>query len=252
MLVCCLSVLIFVVLFSLVGLGSATAVVPLLVFFGYPPATAIAYALLVNVISSIVINFHLVIEGSHDIRRGLCIVLPAFVFSLPGGFVSGLLPGKVLLGAFAAFLFYSSFSILGILKKPSGKNNGFYHKDISPGKRCLYEVFLGAGVGFLAGLLGIGGGSILLPVLVNMGLEPVEVIPVVSMSVLLSSLGGFLSHLAFGGIKLTEALLFALIASAGAYIGNRLRKKLGSDSLKKVLAFVLLGLAIKVLFKIFH
>ena len=54
--------------------------------------------------------------------------------------------------------------------------------------------FVGSFVGVIAGLLGIGGGNILIPLLIMLGFEPKKVATTVSFVVPFSALGSFATY----------------------------------------------------------
>ncbi len=251
-----LVVLVATVLFAAAGLGSATLVIPVLVFSGLSPEEAISYGLLVNVISSSVVNIAHIHSGDFRFKFSIPTVSATFVASFIGAYLSSLINHRVLMGIFAVFLIYSSLSMLGLnlLYVVLGRRESGSYKEACHGWRVsavLELVVLGFISGILAGMLGIGGGSILLPIMVQSGYDPKEIVPMVSFVVLMSSIGGFVSHIAVGNVDFSRAVVLGTIAFAGGIVGFLLKRKMSSSSLKKVLGVLLIIIAVKVVWKVF-
>ena len=115
------------------------------------------------------------------------------------------------------------------------------------------EIGAGAGVGtvagFLGGLLGIGGGNFILPVLNWMGLDTKVAAGTTALVVVFSSLSGFLGHATMSGLDPWFVGIMAVMAAAGSIVGSQLMKtKFSSTQLKKVIGVLLFLIAIKMIF----
>jgi uncharacterized membrane protein YfcA len=108
---------------------------------------------------------------------------------------------------------------------------------------------LGIGIGLLSGLIGIGGGIILSPIILMLGWAGVkETAALSALFIFLNSVAGFLGSSVFH-IELTTQLWVILPLTVaggalGAYLGA---KKLSPKALKYVLAFVLAFAAVKLI-----
>ena len=125
-----------------------------------------------------------------------------------------------------------------------GKKEPIVH---ARGKSILF--LIGAIVGFIAGLLGVGGGNILIPLLILLGFEPKKVAMTVSFVVPFSALGSFFTYASY--VPLDWYLLFYISLSAilGGFIGNYLMHyKLDQQQIKKLMAVILYLLAFKLLY----
>jgi len=122
-------------------------------------------------------------------------------------------------------------------------------------RKALFEAqskltlfIVGAVVGFLAGLLGVGGGNILIPLLALLGFEPKKVAVAVSFVVPFSALGSFFTYASYIELDWILLALVALSAIIGGYIGNYLMHfKLQQSHIKKLMALILYALALKLL-----
>jgi hypothetical protein len=103
-------------------------------------------------------------------------------------------------------------------------------------------VLLGAGIGYLSGLTGVGGGIYLTPVLLLAGLAATKPAAGVSAGfILVNSLAGLGGHLSAGKPVPAALWQWCLAVVLGSLIGSTLGSRVfGSPTLRRVLAGVLL------------
>jgi uncharacterized membrane protein YfcA len=125
-----------------------------------------------------------------------------------------------------------------------GKKKILFHA-----KKRIVLFIVGIFVGFIAGLLGVGGGNILIPLLILLGFEPKKVAVTVSFVVPFSALGSFFTYATYVPLDWTLLGLISLSAIAGGYIGNYfMHFKLEQQHIKKLMAVILYMLAFKLLY----
>jgi uncharacterized protein len=107
--------------------------------------------------------------------------------------------------------------------------------------------------GFIAGMIGVGGGLFVLPLLILLFGVPTRIaIGVSSTYVGIAALPGFIGHLVGGSIfNIGTALPLAAAAFIGASLGPILSLKTGIKTLRIVLAIVLIALAVWMVVNIF-
>jgi uncharacterized protein len=112
-------------------------------------------------------------------------------------------------------------------------------------------VLLGAALGFLAGLTGIGGGVFLTPILILTGWEePRRTAGAAVVFILLNSIAGFLGHLSGARLVPPQAGILAAIAVGGALLGTYIGvHRLNALALRRVNAVVLVISGVKLLFE---
>jgi uncharacterized membrane protein YfcA len=160
------------------------------------------------------------------------------LFAPIGAYSSRFIDEDIVKFLFMLMLFYSASMMM------FGKKKALFH---AKGRMTL--IIVGAVVGFLAGLLGVGGGNILIPLLALLGFAPKKVAVAVSFMVPFSALGSFFTYASY--IQLDWILLgiVALSAIIGGYIGNYMMQfKLEQYHIKKLMALLLYMLALKLLF----
>jgi len=244
-----MEILIFIIsliaafIFSLGGVGAAIVLIPTLVSLGIPVNIAKPVGLFYNTVSLSGASINNIKNKRLDFKVGIPIIISSFLFAIVGAYISKYIPNRIILILFIGFLLFSGLMFLFHTKKEKEK----YRKDIPITRLSI----IGAFSGVLSGILGIGGGGIISPLMLLSGFNPKKTAAITAFVVPFSSFSAFLTYWAMGNIdwKIT------LIASSGGIIGAVLgtifmQKRLNPQSVKKILAVILLILAVKLLFKI--
>ncbi len=229
-------------IFSLGGVGAAIVLIPIMVSMGIPVNIAKPVGLFYNTISLSGATYSNIKNKRLDVRLGIPIIVSSFFFAVIGAYISKFIPAKVILILFIIFLIFSSF-IFFISKK--GKDR--YREDVP----YLALGGVGALAGLLSGLLGIGGGGIISPLMLMLGFNPKKITTVTAFAVPFSSFSGFLTYWAMGSVNWKLMLIVSLGGLIGASIGtNLMHERFHPQTVKKVLAVILLILAVKLMFKV--
>jgi uncharacterized protein len=229
-------------LLAMAGLGAAFLFVPLFYYLGVPLAEATPTALLLNVVSLLFATINYWRGKLINWQVGLPVLVMAVIFSPLGARLTASVDKTLLLGMFAAFLVFAGFMML------------FYK--VKKRKQALsrpVEIGAGLGVGsvagFLGGLLGVGGGNFILPVLNWLGLDAKVAAGTTALVVVFSSFSGFLGHASLGGLDPLFIGVMAVMAAIGSIVGSQLMKtKVSSQQLKRMIGVLLWLIAIKMIF----
>jgi hypothetical protein len=114
----------------------------------------------------------------------------------------------------------------------------------------LILVVIGIITGFLAGMLGIGGGLIVIPALVMfMGMTQ-QGAQGTSLAMMLPPIGiiAAWNYYREGHVDIKFALILAVMFIIGSYFGSKVAIKLSEETLKKIFGVFLLLVAVKMLF----
>lgn len=95
--------------------------------------------------------------------------------------------------------------------------------------------------GILAGLLGVGGGSILVPLLVALDHTPIQAVATSSLVILITSLSGSLSNWRMGYVDVKRVIYLGLPAAATAQIGVYLASRIPPYILLSIFGLFLLS-----------
>lgn len=258
--IACIVVLILAIPFSMVGQGGGSTYVPVLLAAGMSFYAASTTSLFMIMLASIAATLVFGRKKTVDWKLLISIVPLAILGSFAGGYVAQFLSVLVLKIIFATVLIIAAFFMF----RPAteGKSPGFMPKWLCWDRRCgeyQYRISMGllipaTGVaGFIAGMIGVGGGLFVLPLLVLLFGCPTRVaIGVSSTYVGIAALPGFIGHLVGGSaFNIWLALPLAAAAFIGASLGPMLSLKTSIGKLRVVLAIVLIALAVWMVVNIF-
>ncbi len=254
--------LIFTAIMAIAGVGAAFIVIPLLYYFGVDFLVATAIGLLLNTFSTGTASIRHARNNAIDYKIALPIIIASMVTTPLGAILSGLIQRQMLRFLFALFLLFVGVNILRKtyvqMKNEKQAFNSFSkhstsnsEREISVRTRIIISVVIGAIVGFIAGLLGVGGGSLILPFLLYMGMETKKAAGTTSFIVVFSSFLGFLSKIALTNITLDVVLVVSLViativaAALGSYL---MHYKLNKYHIRTVMGVMLLLVAFKILY----
>jgi uncharacterized membrane protein YfcA len=249
---------------SIVGLGGGIIIVPALLLVSpaligqqLDHATAAGISLSVLIVTALASTLSYKKRGIIDLRSGLLL----FASSGPAAVAGAALTGKLNAGSFnLAFGFFMLFmAVLLIVRdrmKPFTKewaikrtitdSSGQLHS-YSYGK--LPMLAIGACVGLISGLFGIGGGSLFVPVMVLLFRFPPHVAAATSMFVIfLSSIVGSGMHAALSEVNWLLVLALAPGAWLGGVIGAAIAVRMSGKGLMWLLRATLLALAAKMIY----
>ena len=232
------AIFVVAVLYSSVGHGGASGYLAVMAFLSVAPTVTRPTALVLNLfVASIgAIQFY---RAGHFSWK---LFWPFAVTSIPFAFLGGMitLPTnvyKVLLGLvllFAAFRLAWSFS-----------------KDVDPVPPKIWIALIcGAAMGLLSGLVGVGGGIFLTPLLLLMNWSETKTAAGISaLFILVNSASGLLGNYQQVSALPSDVWFWIAAAVAGGIVGSLLgSRKFDSLVLRRVLAAVLLFAALKLIF----
>lgn len=234
-------VLVFSTLFAMMGLGAAFLFVPFFYYLGVDLRIAIPTALFLNAVSMPFAAATYARARLIDYRAALPLLIAAAAFAPAGAWASQYAPRPLLLGLFTAFLIYAGISMLR-----RGPHHGV--RTLQPRRALAVNTGTGACAGFLGGLLGVGGGNIIVPVLNWLGYPPKVAVGTTALVVVAASWAGFLGHATLAALEPRLLLILGATAVLGTLIGARLTAvHLQGHQVKRVVGVGLLVVAVKML-----
>lgn len=229
----------FTTLLTIAGVGAAFILIPVFMALGVDIHTAMATALLLNTVGMSVASVTFVRRRLVDWRITIPILLVATALSPVGAHVSQGLDRTLLLWLFVGFLVFAALMML--LHTPRPRATAF-------GAGPLFGISMGVGgaAGFLGGLLGVGGGNIIVPTLVALGIDPKKASATSSFVVIFASFAGFLGHASMAGMNYPLLIWTALGSAGGAALGSWLMSdRMKGPQVKILIGIVLLAIAAK-------
>ncbi|WP_299627547.1 sulfite exporter TauE/SafE family protein [uncultured Tenacibaculum sp.] len=223
-------------LYASVGHGGASGYLALMALFTFPVLFMKPIALVLNIFVSGV-SFWFFRKHQHFKWK---LFYPFAISSIPAAFIGGYISVnagfyKKILGFFLIFAILKMLNVFGGEKEELKENN------------LVISLLIGACIGLFSGMIGIGGGIILSPVIVLLAWGNMKQAAAVSaLFIFVNSISGLIGFTINKGIVPMEVLYFIPVAliggSLGAIYGS---KKYSMNTLKYVLAGVLTIAAVK-------
>jgi len=218
-------------LYASVGHGGASGYLALMVLFGVSTVYMRASALTLN-LSVSAVSFYAFYRAGYFRKK---ILLPFILGSIPMAFLGARINIDPILFKYILGVFLM-IAVARMLYVPKDEK-----KEVIP-FQILVAVFIGAFLGFFSGLIGIGGGIILSPILLLLGWTNVkETAAISAIFIFLNSTAGILGLLSSGTEFSPHLLYWVGVAFVGgllgAYVGSF---RMSVVKLRYLLAFVLL------------
>ncbi len=229
---------------TITGVGAAFVLIPLFTALGVELHEAMAVALLLNSLAMILASYRYAKKGLILWKIGIPLIITSIIGAPIGALLSYRVNNDLIRICFICFLLFAAAMIF-FYKSNRPQLKGIEKLSL---KGTLISGVFGLVVGFIGGLIGVGGGNIILPVLIALGIDPKEAIGTTALVVIFSSMSGFISHLGAGNINILFVVITAVAAIIGALIGSWLMTdKLKPAVIKKILGFILIAVAIKMI-----
>ena len=244
-----LSILFFVtaILYSSVGFGGGSTYLALLLIWGVPYYIFPVIALFCNII---------VVSGNcfsyiKAKNLNLKLLIPYLIGSIPLAFIGGSLPIEKKLFEILLFLILSIAGILLLLNFKSYDDKEESYKKIP----IVLSILIGGILGFVSGIVGIGGGIFLSPILFLIrAARPKHIVTAASIFILINSVSGIIGQLTKNAVlnEIQNYWFLLLAVLIGGQVGNFLNLKIFPT---RILALVTAGLvlfvAVRMAYKLF-
>ena len=224
--------------YSSIGHGGASGYLALMALFSFAPSEMRPIALVLNLFVS-AISF---IQFKRIGHFKWHLFYPFALTSIPASFLGGLLKinptlFKQTLGVLILFAVYRLLGYGTKSNTETKKNN------------IAFSLILGALIGLFSGMIGIGGGIILTPVILLLGWGNVkETAAVSALFIFVNSLAGIIGFSINSGIIPSQVLLYIPLALLGGFFGGLWgSQKFNHIQLKYLLAIVLIMAGLKLL-----
>ena len=244
-----LSILFFVtaILYSSVGFGGGSTYLALLLIWGVPYFIFPLIALSCNIVVVSGNCFNYIRAGNLNLK----LLIPYLIGSIPLAFIGGSLPIEKKIFEILLFIVLAVAGILLLFNFKSYDDKEENYRKVP----ILISILIGGVLGFISGIVGIGGGIFLSPILflIRAG-RPKHIITTASLFILINSLSGIIGHLTknvvLGEIQNYWFLLLAVLI--GGQLGNFLNLKiLPTRILALLTAGLVLFVAIRMAYKLF-
>ena len=239
--------LVTAILYSSVGFGGGSTYLALLLIWGVPYFIFPVIALSCNIIVVSGNCFNYIRAGNLNLK----LLIPYLIGSIPLAYIGGSLPIEKALFEILLFLVLATSGTLLLFNFKSYEDaEKSYQKILAP-----VSILIGGALGFISGVVGIGGGIFLSPILflIRAG-RPKHIVTTASLFILINSISGIIGQLTKNDV-LAEVLNYWYLLAAvliGGQIGNFLNLKIFPTRIfALVTAFLVLFVAARMGFRIF-
>jgi uncharacterized membrane protein YfcA len=243
---------------SLTGIGGGIFIVPVLtLFYEFVPANAVGTSLTCIIFTAIAAALNYARQKRIYWRTGLVIAAVTMPGAYLGAWLTSQLQPRDLGLIFGFFLLAVGVYIivdLNNLRRSKNQADTLKQKSDSELIRSGKTIAIGAGLSFFgglaSGLLGIGGGLLVVPIMTFAIGMPIHLATATSMfTMIFTSISGVVQHYQASHINFESALLLALGAVFGAQVGAYTSKRISSKNLRRVFGIVVIVSGINMLLK---
>jgi hypothetical protein len=230
------------------GTGASFLIIPVLLAYDYSLVVVGAYGLLFNFINTSTASVRHFKHKSINFKIAIPIIVSSMIGAPIGANMVNLIPEEELRLVFSIALIIIG---LNMLKKT------ITHQVIQEDKifevtnsHYLISAFIGLFVGFVFGLLGIGGGAITLILLLSFGLQTKKAAGTASFVIVFSALFGFISKVVFNEIEFDFVVIIggAILSVLGAIIGSyTMHFKLKPKQIKLIISIMVILVGTKMI-----
>jgi uncharacterized membrane protein YfcA len=236
-------------IFSMFGQGGGSIYSPMLILLGYSILLATSTSLVLNLITSLSAGYIFYRKKMIDYKTSLIFAPGIIVGAFSGGALSKSFNTTFLLWLFVIFLvgvgarmIYSYWEIEKVEENSP--------KSLTPAMYALIAVF-GLGVGFIAGLLGVGGGIFVVPFMVYVLKTPTKIAAGSSHLIIsFSALAGIIGHETTHQFDIPLIVVTGIAVLIAGNLGARLSMKFKTKMIRAGLGLIMWAFAVMTLVKL--
>ena len=235
------------ILYSSVGFGGGSTYLALLLIWGVPYFIFPVIALSCNIIVVSGNCFNYIRTGNLNLK----LLLPYLIGSIPLAFIGGSLPIEKRFFEILLFLVLMAAGILLLLNFKSYDDKEENYRKIP----IPVSILIGGVLGFISGIVGIGGGIFLSPILflIRAG-RPKHIVTTASLFILINSVSGIIGQLTKNAVinEIPNYWYLLVAVLIGGQLGNFLNLRIfPTRILALVTAILVIFVAVRMGFKIF-
>ena len=208
---------------TMVGLGGGLIFSPLFVLLGFPLSTAVSASLFLNGTAALSAATTYYRRKMVDVKTAIPLLISSTAAAPLGAMLTDVLPVRLFSGILAVVILMAAARMIfsGKVEASATPKSARY--------RVIGGAVIGIVIGIMAGLLGIGGGVFIVPLLIYVLRLPTKTSAATSIFIVVfSSFSGFVAHASLSHIDWK----FILPAAVFSFLGGRLGATIMSERLK--------------------
>jgi len=249
----------------MLGIGGGVFIVPALQLFPlsieFTPQMAAGTSLTMIVFKALSSTSGYARQKRIDYRIGLLLATTTIPGALVGAYLTEIIPTNVLILIFALFILYVAsrmmfeYSLGGFKVFSRGKGWRCRLVDVDGNVfEYVANMTIGLPLSFLAGvssgLLGIGGGALMVPILHFALCFPMHLAIATSVfTMVFTSISGVATHIYLGNVQFEYALILIVGVIFGAQIGAYISKRVSSKNLRRIFGIILVVVSFRMILK---
>ena len=232
---------------TMVGLGGGLIFSPLFVILGYAKSEAASASLFLNLIAAASAAYTYSRRKMVDFSLSIPLIVSSSLAAPIGAYLNVRIDLKPFLITMAVVLALAGVRML--ISPPDEAESG----SMPSSRKIIGGIGIGACIGLLGGLLGIGGGVFVVPLLIYVLKTPTKIAAASSTFIVcFSSLTGFLGYASMAEINWMFILPAAVASFAGGQAGARIMSsRLKGKSIRVIFSVILFILCAKLLHRSF-
>lgn len=243
------------ILASMAGVGGGVFIVPILTFFyAFRVNNATGTSLAAIIFTALASTFNYARQKRIYYRTGLVLATTSAPGAYVGGWVAGIMDDRVLGLIFGTFLIVVAVRMIYSMIRSKTQTKNLTMISDAQLVKTKNTIIIGTGLGFFAGfasgLLGIGGGILIVPIMTyGLGMS-IHLATATSMfTIIFTAISGVTEYYQAGLVNVQFALLFAIGTVIGAQVGATTSKKLSGRNLTLIFSLILLVAGANMLLK---
>lgn len=230
-----LAALFFIIAFiySSVGLGGGSSYTALMAIFSINSLAIPMISLSLNLFVTSIGSYNFIRNKHANIK----LILPFLVSSIPMAYLGGSLnlPKEI-------FYWVLLISLMFVAARIYLWQSMSIQLNLQKNQKLFVSLFMGSILGLIAGIVGIGGGVYLVPLIIILGLgTEKEAAACGAIFVWLNSASGLLSRLQYNSIDLTNYIPIIIAVIIGGALGSYMGSfKFSAKSMDKILGIIIL------------
>jgi uncharacterized membrane protein YfcA len=243
------------ILASMAGVGGGVFIVPILTFFyDFKVNAATGTSLTAIIFTAIASTINYRKQKRIYYKTGLVLAVTAAPGAYLGGYIAKITNEQLLGLTFGVFLILvAGRMIVSLLRRKREDKTRAVRTDtelVNSGKTIIIGAGLGFFGGFASGLLGIGGGTLIVPIMAFALGMPIHLATATSMfTMIFTAISGVTEYYQANLVNFPVALLFAAGTVIGAQVGAYTSNKLSARNLSIVFALILIVAGVNMILK---
>jgi len=237
---------------ALLGIGGGTLLIPVLSFgFHFEPAIVVGTSLMAIVFSAIFGAYQHIRMKNVDKNTAKIVGIYGIIGVVIGSIVFEYIKnyGEVINFLLGAIFMYVALKMFHSVFQKNLKQKNFSHSET---KKTGIKRILGLFVGFLSGITGSSGGSILVPSFIQFLKLPMKIaIGTSTASFVIIVIIGAIIKIFQNAVNIEAAVLLGIGAAIGGIYGAKLTHKFSSNTLKILLGVIFIYVSLKYIFTYF-